>query len=207
MYARFTDSARQVMQLANQEAQRLNHEYIGTEHLLLALVKKGGSAAVNLLGYFGVESQRVIAEVERFVLRGNAAADIEKAPHTPRAKKVIEYAMLEARDLGHEYVGTEHILLGLLRDEKGFAAQVLMNLGVRLEEVREELRENPERYDDEGSNSHSPQSQAQWRTSDPQSSVCHLDDESKHPGLNNFPDRLRYNDVVPVWQHAVITDA
>src|SRR5687767_10750541 len=139
MYERFTDRARKVMQLANQEAQRFNHEYIGTEHILLGLVKEGSGVAANVLKNLDVDLRKIRLEVEKLVQSGPEMVTMGKLPQTPRAKKVIEYSMEEARNLNHNYVGTEHILLGLLREQEGVAAQVLRNLGLKLEEVREEV--------------------------------------------------------------------
>jgi ATP-dependent Clp protease ATP-binding subunit ClpC len=139
MYERFTERARKVMQLANQEAQRFNHEYIGTEHILLGLVKEGSGVAANVLKNLDIDLRKIRTEVEKLVQSGPEMVTMGKLPQTPRAKKVIEYAMEEARNLNHNYVGTEHILLGLLREQEGMAAQVLMNLGLKLEEVREEV--------------------------------------------------------------------
>jgi ATP-dependent Clp protease ATP-binding subunit ClpC len=139
MYERFTDRARKVMQLANQEAQRFNHEYIGTEHILLGLVKEGSGVAANVLKNLDVDLRKIRLEVEKIVQSGPDMVTMGKLPQTPRAKKVIEYAIEEARQLNHNYVGTEHLLLGLLREQEGVAAQVLMNLGLKLDEVREEV--------------------------------------------------------------------
>jgi ATP-dependent Clp protease ATP-binding subunit ClpC len=139
MYERFTDRARKVMQLANQEAQRFNHEYIGTEHVLLGLIKEGSGVAANVLKNLDIDLRKIRLEVEKLVQSGPDMVTMGKLPQTPRAKKVIEYSMEEARNLNHNYVGTEHILLGLLREQEGVAAQVLMNLGLKLEDVREEV--------------------------------------------------------------------
>ena len=139
MFERFTDRARKVMALANQEAQRFNHEYIGTEHILLGLVKEGSGVGANVLKALGVDLRKVRLEVEKLVKQGPEMVTMGKLPQTPRAKKVIEYAIEEARNLNHNYVGTEHLLLGLLREHDGVAAQVLRNLGLKLEEVREEV--------------------------------------------------------------------
>src|SRR5436309_3774608 len=141
MYERFTDRARKVMQLANQEAQRFNHEYIGTEHVLLGLVKEGSGVAANVLKNLDIDLRKIRLEVERIVQHGPGGEQVVmgRLPHTPRAKKVIEYSIEEARNLNHNYVGTEHLLLGLLREQEGVAAQVLMNLGLKLDEVREEV--------------------------------------------------------------------
>ncbi len=139
MFERLTDRARKVMALANQEAQRFNHEYIGTEHILLGLVKEGSGVGANVLKNLEVDLRKVRLEVERLVQAGPEMGTMGKLPQTPRAKKVIEYAGEEARSLNHNYVGTEHLLLGLLREHDGVAAQVLRNLGLKLDEVREEV--------------------------------------------------------------------
>jgi ATP-dependent Clp protease ATP-binding subunit ClpC len=139
MFERLTDRARKVMALANQEAQRFNHEYIGTEHILLGLVKEGSGVGANVLKNLDIDLRKVRLEVEKLVKSGPDMVTMGKLPQTPRAKKVIEYAIEEARSLNHNYVGTEHLLLGLLREQDGVAAQVLMNLGLKLEEVREEV--------------------------------------------------------------------
>ena len=139
MFERFTDRARKVMGLANQEAQRFNHEYIGTEHILLGLVKEGSGVAANVLRNLDIDLKKIRLEVEKIVQSGPDTATMGKLPYTPRAKKVIELAFEEARSLGHNYVGTEHLLLGLLREQEGVAARVLMNLGVKLDDVREEV--------------------------------------------------------------------
>lgn len=139
MYERFTDRARRVMQLANSEAQRFNHDYVGTEHLLLGLVKEGSGVAANVLKNLDVDLRKIRVEVEKVVQSGPDMVSMGKLPQTPRAKKVLEYAFEEARNLNHNYVGTEHLLLGLLREQEGAAAQVLMNLNLKLEDVREEV--------------------------------------------------------------------
>src|SRR3954468_4497623 len=141
MYERFTDRARKVMQLANQEAQRFNHEYIGTEHILLGLVKEGSGVAANVLKNLDIDLRKIRLEVEKIVQHGPGGEQVVmgRLPHTPPAKKVIEYSIEDARNLNHNYGGTEHLLLGLLREQEGVAAQVLMNLGLKLEDVREEV--------------------------------------------------------------------
>lgn len=139
MFERFTERARKVMALANQEAQRLNHDYIGTEHILLGLVKEGAGVGANVLKNLGVELRKVRKQVDNFIKHGAEEVAMGKLPQTPRAKRVIEYAVEEARQLGHNYVGTEHLLLGLLRETDGIAAQVLQRLGLKLEDVREEV--------------------------------------------------------------------
>src|SRR6266581_363894 len=139
MYERFTDRARKVMQLADQEAKRFNHEYIGTEHILLGLVKEGSGVAANVLKNLDIDLRKIRLEIEKIVQSGPDMVTMGKLPQTPRAKKVIEYSIEEARNLNHNYVGTEHLLLGLLREQEGVAAQVLMNPGLKLEDVREEV--------------------------------------------------------------------
>jgi len=139
MFERFTDRARKVMALANQEAQRFNHEYIGTEHILLGLVKEGSGVGATVLKNLDVDLRKLRLEVEKLVKSGPDMVTMGKLPQTPRAKKVIEYAIEEARSLNHNYVGTEHILLGLLRESEGIAAQVLMQLGLKLEDIRQEV--------------------------------------------------------------------
>src|SRR5262245_13834766 len=139
MYERFTDRAGKVMQLANQEAQRFNHEYIGTEHILLGLVKEGSGVATIALKNLDVDLPKIRREVEKIVQFGPDAVTTGKLPKTPRAEQAIKYSIEEARNLNHYYVGTEHLLLGLLREQEGVAAQVLMNLGLKLEDVREEV--------------------------------------------------------------------
>lgn len=130
MYERFTDRSRKVMQLANQEAQRFNHEYIGTEHILLGLIKEGSGVAANVLKNVDVDLRKVRLEVEKKLKTGPDAVIIGKLPQTPRAKKVIEFSIEAARDLNHNYVGTEHLLLGLVREKEGLAAQILHDMGV-----------------------------------------------------------------------------
>jgi ATP-dependent Clp protease ATP-binding subunit ClpC len=141
MFDRFTDRARKVMTYARKEAIRFNHDYVGTEHILLGLVKEGSGVAANVLENLGVDLEKVRLEVEKLVRSGPSTVTKGDKPYTSRAKKVLELAMEEARNLDHNYVGTEHLLLGLLRESEGIAAQVLMNLGLNLEEVRNEVME------------------------------------------------------------------
>ncbi len=139
MYERFTDRARKVMQLANQEAQRFRHEYIGTEHILLGLIQEGSGVAATVLKNLHIDLSRARLEVEKVVQAGPDVVTMGKLPQTPRAKSALNYAIEEARNFHHNYVGSEHLLLGLLREQEGLAAQVLMNLGLKLEDVREEV--------------------------------------------------------------------
>src|ERR1700680_128090 len=134
-FDRFTERARKVLTLAQEEAQRFNHNYIGTEHLLLGLVREGDGVAAKVLNNLGVELSKVRSAVE--FIRGRGEKSISgEIGLTPRAKKVIELAVEEARRLNHSYIGTEHLLLGLVREGEGIAAGVLESLGVNLEKVR-----------------------------------------------------------------------
>jgi ATP-dependent Clp protease ATP-binding subunit ClpC len=139
MYERFTDRARKVMVLANQEALRFRHEYIGTEHILLGLICEGSGVAANALKNLDIDLRKVRLEVEKIVLPGPDVVAQKQLSQTPRAKRVLDFAAEESRKLNHEYIGTEHLLLGLLREEEVVAAQVLMNLGLRLSSVRDEV--------------------------------------------------------------------
>ena len=136
-FDKFTERARRVLTLAQEEAQRFNHNYIGTEHLLLGLVREGDGVAAKVLANLGVELSKVRSAVEFIIGRGERTSPAEIGL-TPRAKKVIELAVDEARRLSHHYIGTEHLLLGLVREGEGIAASVLESLGVNLERVRAE---------------------------------------------------------------------
>jgi len=141
MFDRFTDRARKVITLARQEAQRLNHDYLGTEHILLGLVQEGSGVAANVLRNLDIDLKKIRLELEKFVKSGAPTMTVGQLPFTPRAKRVLELSMEEANNLNHNYIGTEHLLLGLLREHDGYAARVLMSLGVKLEDVREEVME------------------------------------------------------------------
>jgi hypothetical protein len=135
MFERFTDRARRVVVLAQEEAGRLNHNYIGTEHLLLGLIHEGEGIAARALEALGIRLEVVRAEVEEIIGRGSEPP-AGRIPFTPRAKKVLELSLREALQLSHSYIGTEHILLGLIREGEGVAAQVLVTLGADLARVR-----------------------------------------------------------------------
>jgi ATP-dependent Clp protease ATP-binding subunit ClpC len=124
--------------MAREEAIRLQHDYVGTEHILLGLIREGEGVAAAVLNNLAVDLEQVQEKVEESVRRGKATIALGELPYTSRAKKVLEFAMAEARELNHSYVGTEHLLLGLLREEKGIAAEVLGQLGVGLEDARRE---------------------------------------------------------------------
>src|SRR5262244_2306678 len=138
MFDRFTDRARKVMNLAKAEAQRLNHEYIGTEHILLGLVQEGSGVAANVLRNMGIDLKRIRAEIEKLVKGSSTMVPMGNLPFTPRAKKVLELSLEEASQLGHNYIGTEHLLLGLIKEGQSIAAKILESLGARLDEVRQE---------------------------------------------------------------------
>ena len=145
MFERFTDRARKVMALANQEAQRFNHQYIGTEHILLGLVSEGSGTGATVLKNLDVDIKKLRLEVEKLVRSGPGMVARGKPPQTPQAKKVIEYAIEEAQNLNHNYIGTEHILLGLLRETDGAANKVLLALELELEDVRQKVLNMPGR--------------------------------------------------------------
>lgn len=134
----FTDRVRMVLQMAREEAVRLQHEYVGTEHILLGLIAEGEGVAVAVLTNFNVDLEEVRQKVEKTVKVGKGTTAGPDLPYTSRAKKVLEFAMSEARELESDYVGSEHLLLGLLREEKGIAAQVLTDAGLSLEITRNE---------------------------------------------------------------------
>lgn len=138
MFERFTDRARRVVVLAQEEVRMLNHNYIGTEHLLLGLIHEGEGVACKALEALGVSLEGVRDQVEEIIGQG-AQSPQGFLPFTPRAKKVLEFSLREALQLGHNYIGTEHILLGLIREGQGVAAQVLVKLGCELTRVRQEV--------------------------------------------------------------------
>ncbi|EIN8848257.1 ATP-dependent Clp protease ATP-binding subunit [Listeria monocytogenes] len=137
MFGRFTQRAQKVLALSQEEAMRLNHSNLGTEHILLGLVREGEGIAAKALYELGISSEKVQQEVEGLIGHGEKA--VTTIQYTPRAKKVIELSMDEARKLGHTYVGTEHILLGLIREGEGVAARVLSNLGISLNKARQQV--------------------------------------------------------------------
>src|SRR6059036_2458185 len=134
----FTDRVRKVLQMAREEAARLQHDFVGTEHILLGLLAEGSGVAAAVLTHFGIDFTNLRHTVIGMTKRGPSQDTGPDLPYTSRAKKVLELSMSEARELGHSYVGTEHLLLGLLREEKGIAAQVLTDAGVNLEAARAE---------------------------------------------------------------------
>jgi len=142
MFERFTENARKVMALANQEAQEFGHGQIGTEHIFLGLMKADSGTGVTILRDCGVDIEAMLNEIDKVIqLKGKSQpqVDIERR-QTPHSIKVIEYAIEEAIAMDHDYIGTEHILLGLLRESEGIAAMVLANLGVKIDDVRTRLQ-------------------------------------------------------------------
>jgi ATP-dependent Clp protease ATP-binding subunit ClpC len=139
MFNRFTERARKVVILAKEEARRFNHDYIGTEHILLGLIREGEGVAAAVLEKMGMDLQTIRLEVEKVVQPGPTTQILGDIPFTPRAKKALELAAEEARALGHNYIGTEHILLGIIREGESVASQVLLNLGLDLDRVRNEV--------------------------------------------------------------------
>lgn len=138
MNLHFIDGARKVLAMAREEAIRLGHSHLGTEHILLGLIREGEGVAAAVLINLSVGLEQVRSLVEQFVPRGKATMSIGEIPYNRGAKKVLEFAMSEARDLQHSYVGTEHLLLGLLHEERGIAADVLARLGISLDGARQE---------------------------------------------------------------------
>jgi len=140
MFERFTDRARRVIVLAQDEARKLDHNYIGTEHILLGLLRDGEGEAVAALDALGISLDETRAKVTEIIGRGSEPPS-GHIPFTPRAKKVLELSLREALELGNDYIGTEHILLGLIREGEGVAAQVLVDLGAGLDQTREKVLE------------------------------------------------------------------
>lgn len=140
-YEKFTDNARKVMQLANQEAQRLGQEFIAPEHILIGLVSSENTIPARIFADHGITSQTLRTEIEKILPSGIELVAAERLPETPNTKKVIEYAMEEAKTLHHSYVGPEHLLLGLLRieNEKSIPHQVFRNLRLNPDRIREEV--------------------------------------------------------------------
>lgn len=184
MFDRFTDRAKKVMNLARQEAQRFNHEYLGTEHILLGLVQEGNGVAANVLKNMGIDLNKIRTEVEKIVKTGASMVTMGQLPFTPRAKKVLELSMEEASNLSHNYIGTEHLLLGLIKENEGIAAQVLLNLGVKLEDVREEVLDflGADSGEEEEDNSNSEEGSSSGGTTGSGSGGG----KSKTPALDSF---------------------
>ncbi len=134
----FTDRVRKVLAMAREEAIRLQHDYVGTEHILLGLIREGEGVAAAVLTNLNVDLDQIHEQVEESVKKGKATIALGELPYTSRAKKVLEFAMAEARELSHSYVGTEHLLLGLIREENGIGSQALASFDLTLERARAE---------------------------------------------------------------------
>jgi ATP-dependent Clp protease ATP-binding subunit ClpC len=180
MFDRFTDRAKKVMSYARQEAIRFNHEYIGTEHILLGLVQEGSGVAANVLKNMNIDLEKIRHEVEKIVKTGPSMVTMGQLPFTPRAKKVLELSMEEASQLSHNYIGTEHLLLGLIKENEGIAAQVLMNLNVKLEDVREEVLEFL------GASENSSEEESESEPVGGQQTQAQANAKSKTPALDSF---------------------
>lgn len=139
MFEKFTDRSRKVMAFANQEAHRFSHECVGTEHILLGLVHEGSGVGANVIKQLGMDLRSMRIAVEKLVKSGPDRVEMGRLTQTPRAQKVVEFAIEEARNLKHNYIGTEHLLLGLCRETEGLCCQVLSSFGVAIETVREEV--------------------------------------------------------------------
>ena len=140
-FNRFTERAKNVILFAKQEARRFNHDYIDTEHLLLGLIHEGEGVAAAVLQKLGLDLETIRIEVEKLIRSGPQTQAPGDIPFTPRSKKALELSAEEARALGHNYIGTEHFLLGLIKEGEGMAYRVLLNLGLDLDKVRNEVRE------------------------------------------------------------------
>ena len=140
MFERFDDCARRVMVIADEEARRFKHEFIGTEHILLGMMKEGEGVGAAVLKNLGrIDFEEVIKETEQLIKCGADKIADGRLPGTPRARKIVEYALEEARAMKDTYIGTEHLLVGLLRETDGVAGQVLVNLGLNVEDVKSEV--------------------------------------------------------------------
>ena len=175
----FTPRAQQVLALARKEADRFNHNVIGTEHLLLGLIKLGQGVAVNVLQKMGLDLETVRLAVEKAVGTGPDQKMIGNIPYTPRVKKVLDLAKREAKNLNHTYIGTEHILLGLLREGDGVAARILRELDVDIEQTRQEVLRELD-----------PNFTAQEEAGEPAEKLAEKKGEVKTPALKAFGRNL-----------------
>ena len=180
----FTERVRKVLSMARQEAIRLQHDYVGTEHILLGLIREGEGVAAHVLGNLGIDLDRVHERVSESVRQGKATIALGDLPYTSPAKKVLDFAMAEARELNHSYVGTEHLLMGLLRESKGVAAQVLNSLDVSVEEARSETLKVLGR--DVGSGSPAAAGASGGAPALPGPKPSRGDKKSKTPALDHF---------------------
>jgi ATP-dependent Clp protease ATP-binding subunit ClpA len=174
MFERFTDGTRRVVVLAQEEAKILNHDYVGTEHILLGLIDEGDGLAARSLASLGISLDAVRQQVEEIIGRGQQAPP-EHIPFTPRAKKVLELSLSESLQLGHGYIGPEHILLGLIREGDGVAAQVLVKLGADLNRVRQQVIQLLHGYQGKEAESAGPQPGERARTGLPDDALAWFD--------------------------------
>jgi ATP-dependent Clp protease ATP-binding subunit ClpC len=187
MMNNFTPRAQQVLALARKEADRFNHNYVGTEHILLGLIKLGQGVAVNVLHKLGLDLETVRMQVEQQVGSGPETKMVGNIPYTPRVKKVLALASKEAKALNHSYVGTEHILLGLLREGEGVAAQVLRNLDINLDKARNEiLKELDPNFTSQDEDEDEDEDSSSGNEKDPGSSSSTSKKDSKTPALRAF---------------------
>jgi ATP-dependent Clp protease ATP-binding subunit ClpC len=188
MFERFTDRARRVVVLAQEDARMLNHNYIGTEHILLGLIHEGEGVAANALESLNISLEAARQQVEEIIGQGQAAST-RHIPFTPRAKKVLELSLREALQLGHNYIGTEHILLGLIREGEGVAAQVLQTLGADLNRVRQTVVQLLSGYSATASAGERLESASESGTWSPRCSSCGwpLDDALRYRRLLAAP--------------------
>ena len=182
----FTPRAQQVLQLARQEADRFNHGYIGTEHLLLGLIALGQGVAVTVLRRMGLDLETVRLEVEKSVGVGSDMKTVGNVPYTPRVKKVLALAGTEARAMNVEFVGTEHVLLGLLREGEGVAARVLANLHVDIEKTREAVLKELDPNYEPGAPKEEPESEPGGPELEPGPGGLRGPKDSKTPALTTF---------------------
>ncbi|HEX6602953.1 MAG TPA: Clp protease N-terminal domain-containing protein, partial [Solirubrobacterales bacterium] len=183
----FTERVRKVLAMAREEAARLHHEYVGTEHILLGLIREGEGVAAAVLQNLSVDLDEIQQKIEETVKKGKAAQTTgPDLPYTSRAKKVLELAMSEARELNHSYVGTEHLLLGLLREEKGIAAQVLTDAGVNLDAARAETLRLLGTEMPQGGAAGSPTAQQGGSGSTQSQQAPKGEKKSKTPALDHF---------------------
>lgn len=139
MFERSTERARRILAIAQEEAKNLNHDYLGTEHILLGLIREGEGVAAEVLRNMGIKFKTIRLEIENEAPPGGALAILGNVPFTPNSKKVLELAVEEARNMGHNYIGTEHLLLGLIKKEESIGAKILAKFGVTLEKAKEEI--------------------------------------------------------------------
>jgi len=183
MYERFTNKAREAIKCAKKEAERLNHDYIGTEHILLGIVKEGTGIGFNVLENFGLDYEKIRIEVEKLARPSDDIATIGELPFTPRARAILEFAVEEAKKLDHDYIGTEHLLLGLLREEEGIAMHSLTNLQVNPASVKKEILrflEKDEEVEPESAES------AEKKDASKKGAAAAAKKESKTPALDSF---------------------